>query len=50
MSAGDGSIRRYYRAGDVPGTWAVDIRTGTTTMQIDISVGGVKDSVVIPVY
>jgi len=49
ISAGGGSVRSVYQAGDVPGTYAVDLRAGTSTMQIDISVGNVTQSVLIPV-
>jgi subtilisin family serine protease len=50
ISLGGASIRRYYRAGNIPGTYAVDIRTGTSTLEVDISIGGVTQSVFIPVY
>ncbi len=49
ISAGGGTVRSVYRIGSVPGTYAVDIRTGTSTMQLDISVGDVTQSVIIPV-
>jgi subtilisin family serine protease len=49
MRAGGGSVRRTYRAGSVPGTFAVDLRTGSTTMQLDIVVDDVTASVVIGV-
>ena len=47
---GSGSVRRLYRPGDIPGTYAVDIRTGTSSMQLNLSVGDVTSSVVIPVF
>jgi hypothetical protein len=49
MAAGGGSIRRSYRAGDIPGTYAVDIRGGTTTMQLNISIAGMTQTVFIGV-
>lgn len=50
ISAGGASIRGYYRAGNIPGTYAVDIRTGASSIELDISIGGVTQSVFIPVY
>jgi len=49
--AGSGTVRRLYIAGDIPGTYAVDIRTGTTTasMQLSFTIGTVSESVTIPV-
>jgi hypothetical protein len=47
---GAGSLRNLYRAGTIPGTYAVDIRTGTGNMELDITIGGITESVVIPVY
>jgi subtilisin family serine protease len=49
MTAGGGSIRRAYLAGDIPGTYAVDIRAGTTTMELNISIAGMTQAVVIGV-
>jgi len=49
MTAGGGSIRNAYRAGDIPGTYAVDIRAGTTTMQLNISIAGLTQAVFIGV-
>ena len=49
MVAGGGSIRRSYRAGGIPGTYAVDIRGGTTTMQLNISIAGMTQTVFIGV-
>ena len=49
MTAGGGSIRSAYRAGDIPGTYAVDIRAGTTTMQLNISIAGMMQAVYIGV-
>jgi hypothetical protein len=48
--SGTGSVRSTYRVGDIPGTYATDIRTGTSSMELGISVGSVSASVVIPVY
>jgi subtilisin family serine protease len=50
MTAGGGSIRNAYRAGDIPGTYAVDIRAGTSTMQLNISIAGMTQTVIIGVY
>jgi subtilisin family serine protease len=50
ISVGGGSIRRLYRAGDIPGTYTLDIRTGTSTMELDISIAGITQPVIIPVY
>ncbi len=50
ITSGPGSIRSSYRIGDIPGTYATDIRTGTTSMQLSISIdGSTAASVVIPV-
>jgi hypothetical protein len=49
MAAGGGSIRRAYLAGDIPGTYAVDIRAGTSTMQLNISIAGMTQAVLIGV-
>jgi subtilisin family serine protease len=49
MTAGGGSIRNAYRAGDIPGTYAVDIRAGTSTMQLNISIAGLTQAVFIGV-
>jgi subtilisin family serine protease len=48
--AGTGTVRALYRIGDIPGTYATDIRTGTSSMDLGITVGSVTTSVVIPVY
>jgi subtilisin family serine protease len=50
VTSGTGSIRSSYRIGDIPGTYAADIRTGTTSMEVSISIGGSTTSVVIPVF
>jgi subtilisin family serine protease len=49
MTAGGGTIREAYRAGDIPGTYAVDIRAGTSTMQLNISIAGMTQAVFIGV-
>jgi hypothetical protein len=49
MTAGGGSIRNAYRAGDIPGTYAVDIRAGASPMQLNISIGGMTQAVIIGV-
>jgi hypothetical protein len=46
----NGTVRRTYRAGTIPGTYAIDVRTGTTDLILNIAIGGVTESVVIPVY
>jgi hypothetical protein len=47
--AGSGTVRSLYAAGDIPGTYAVDIRTGAASMQLSFTIGDVSESVVIPV-
>jgi hypothetical protein len=47
--SGSGSVRSFYRAGTIPGTYAVDVRTGTSTMQLTFVVGTVSQTVIIPV-
>ena len=47
--AGSGTVRSLYIAGDIPGTYAVDIRTGTLSMQLSFTIGTVSESVYIPV-
>jgi hypothetical protein len=47
--SGSGTARAPYLAGDIPGTYAVDIRTGTVSMQLNFTVGTVSESVTIPV-
>lgn len=47
--AGTGTIRSIYRVGDIPGTYATDIRTGTSSMELGITVGDISTSLVIPV-
>ncbi|MCX6628876.1 MAG: S8 family serine peptidase [Candidatus Solibacter sp.] len=47
--AGSGTVRALYATGDIPGTYAVDIRTGTASMQLDFIIGTVSESVYIPV-
>jgi len=49
MTTGGGSIRSAYHAGDIPGTYAVDIRAGTSTMQLNISIAGMTQTVLIGV-
>ena len=48
--AGSGTVRNLYRAGDIPGTYAVDIRTGTSNMQLNFTIGDVTSNVIIPVF
>jgi subtilisin family serine protease len=48
--AGSGSVRGFYRTGTIPGTYAVDVRTGTANMQLTFTIGNVTETVVIPVY
>ena len=47
--SGAGSVRRLYGVGDIPGTYAVDIRTGTASMELSFTIGEVSESVTIPV-
>ena len=47
--AGSGTATRPYTAGDIPGTYAVDIRTGTTSMQLTFTAGTATATVIIPV-
>ena len=46
---GAGTVRSLYSAGDIPGTYAVDIRMGTVNMQLNFTIGSVSESVLIPV-
>ena len=48
--SGSGTVRSFYRTGTIPGTWAVDIRTGTADMQLSFTIGTVTQTVVIPVF
>jgi len=50
ISQGGGSVRSLYRIGDIPGTYAIDIRAGSSTMEIDIAAGGVTQAVYIGVF
>ena len=43
--SGAGSVRRLYGVGDIPGTYAVDIRTGTASMELNFTIGDVSESV-----
>jgi minor extracellular serine protease Vpr len=47
ISAGGGTVRNVYRTGTIPGTYAVDLRTGTSTMEVDISIGDLTQAVFI---
>ena len=47
--AGSGTVRNMYSVGDIPGTYAVDIRTGTASMALSLTIGPVTESVFIPV-
>lgn len=49
VTGASGSVRAY-RAGSIPGTYAVDVRTGTTSMTVNIVVDGITETVTIPVY
>jgi len=49
VSIGGGTVRGVYRTGTVPGTYAIDLRAGTSTMQVDITVGDITQSVVVGV-
>jgi hypothetical protein len=48
--SGTGTVRSLYAAGSIPGTYAVDIRTGTASMQLTFTIGDVTQSVTIPVF
>jgi len=48
--AGSGTVRNMYRSGDIPGTYAIDIRTGTASMQLNLTIGEATSSVTIPVF
>jgi subtilisin family serine protease len=48
--AGSGSLRGFYRTGTIPGTYAIDIRTGSANMQVSFSIGNLMQTVIIPVY
>ena len=43
-------VRAFYRTGTVPGTYAVDIRTGTSNMDLTFTIGDVTANVTIPVF
>jgi minor extracellular serine protease Vpr len=46
-----GSVRAFYFAGDIPGTYAVDIRTGlASAMTLKFTIGDVSQTVSIPLY
>ena len=40
LQCSSGTVRQVYKGGDIPGTWAIDLRTGTSNMQVDITIGG----------
>ena len=48
--SGSGTVRALYRTGTIPGTYAVDIRTGTSNMELTFTAGAVTQTVVIPVF
>jgi subtilisin family serine protease len=48
--SGPGTVRAFYRLGDIPGTYAVDIRTGTSSMDLTFTIGSVSTDVTIPVF
>lgn len=51
VSAGyAGLIRALYAVGDIPGTYAIDVRTGSTSIQLEITAGAATATVFIPVY
>jgi len=52
IGAGGGTVRDIYRYGDIPGTWAIDVRTGAanTVLEVDIAAGDLKQSVFIFVF
>jgi hypothetical protein len=48
--SGAGAVRAFYRIGDIPGTYAVDIRTGTSSMDLTFTIAGISTDVTIPVF
>jgi hypothetical protein len=50
VDAGGGRLRRLYSGGDIPGTYAVDLRFGTSTMQLTVQIGNVSQDVFIGVF
>ncbi len=48
-AGGGGTLRDFYNPGDIPGTYAVDVRTGTSTMQLEITAGNLTRTVTIGV-
>jgi minor extracellular serine protease Vpr len=50
VAAGGGRVRRVYPGGDIPGTYAVDIRLGSATLQLTIQIGNVSQDVFIGVF
>ncbi|MBI4904269.1 MAG: S8 family serine peptidase [Acidobacteria bacterium] len=44
-----GTVTRIYRYGDFPGTYALDVRMGTSDLAVSISAGAVTQTAVIPV-
>ncbi len=49
ISAGGGTVRSVYAASSVPGTYAVNLQTGTSNMEVDITIAGITQSVIIPI-
>jgi minor extracellular serine protease Vpr len=50
VAAGGGRIRRTGSAGDIPGTYAVDVRLGSATLQLTIQIGTLSQDVFIGVF
>jgi hypothetical protein len=50
VDAGGGRVRRLYSGGDIPGTYAVDLKLGTSTMQLTVQIGNVSQDVFIGVF
>jgi len=50
VDAGGGRVRNIYSAGSVPGTYAVDLRLGASTLQLTIQVGNATQDVIIGVF
>jgi minor extracellular serine protease Vpr len=50
VAASTGRVRRTYTAGNIPGTYAIDVRLGTSTLQLSIQIGNVSQNVFIGVF
>jgi minor extracellular serine protease Vpr len=50
VTAGGGRLRRSASIGDIPGTYAIDIRMGSATLQLTIKIGNLSQDVFIGVF